>query len=161
MITQTFDACPKIMSTTPTGNMTSYRPDESDLEVFSEHIWLQGAFLGAMAYGMQFIVYCMTFHLLWRRRKHSPSTSRGDIGRLIYITLTFTCCTLYIISLLAFTQQAFIDGRNIPGGPSAYEIVMFSIPIDMLGNAGFMMLSWVCDVINVSSSSDVLEAHFV
>jgi hypothetical protein len=62
---------------------------------------------------------------------------------------------------LAFTQQAFIDGRKIPGGLSAYEIAMFSITIDMLGNPVFMMLSWVCDVINVSLSSDVLEAHFV
>jgi hypothetical protein len=137
-------------ASSPSGNGTSFRPDESNLEIFSEHLWLQGAFLAAVAYGMQFIVYCMTSYVLWSRRKHVSSNPKADIGRIIYITITFILCTLYIASLLAFTQLMFIDDRNIPGGPNAFEGVYAWIPIDMLGNVAFMMLSWVCDIVNVS-----------
>jgi hypothetical protein len=51
-----------------------------------------------------------------------------------------------------FTQESFIDGRDIPGGPSAFETTMFSIPIDMLGNVVMIMSTWFCDVINVSTT---------
>ncbi|KAJ7653966.1 hypothetical protein DFH06DRAFT_1474624 [Mycena polygramma] len=54
-----------------------------------------------------------------------------------------------MVGLLQFTQQAFIDDRNIHGGPNAYEDAMFSIHIDMLANVTMVILTWMCDVINV------------
>ncbi|KAF9457973.1 hypothetical protein BDZ94DRAFT_1174538 [Collybia nuda] len=125
----------------------AYRPDETDKQIFSEHTWLQGAFLAAVAYGMQVILYSMSCYLLVRHRTSTNSTK--NIGLTVYITILFTLGTLYIAALLQFTQESFIDGRNIPGGADAYEKVMFSSPIDMLGNVTMVILTWMCDIINV------------
>ena len=55
-------------------------------------------------------------------------------------------------SLAKFTQLAFIDNRNFPGGPSAFENDEFSIPVDELGNVAFVLNNWLCDAVIVSTS---------
>jgi hypothetical protein len=127
---------------------TSYRPDETNAQIFSEHTWLQGAFLASVAYGMEVILFAMSVSLLWTARKRD--NTRMNTGLIIYITIIFILSTLYMAGLLQFTQQSFIDDRNIEGGPSEYENVMYSMPIDMLGNVTMVMLTWMCDIINVS-----------
>ncbi|KAJ7495956.1 hypothetical protein B0H11DRAFT_878155 [Mycena galericulata] len=126
---------------------SSYRPDETPADVFSEHTWLQGAFLSCVAYGMQAILFILCLHLLWTPR--ARKISRWSAGVSIYITVMFLLGTLYMAALLEFTQQSFIDARNIPGGPNAYEDIMYSIPIDMLANVTMVVLTWMCDVINI------------
>jgi hypothetical protein len=124
-----------------------YAPDESEAVRFSERTWLQGAFISVLAYGMQVVLYSMSCYWLYQNR-HTDNSKR-NVGLMIYITVIFVLGTLYIAGLLQFTQDAFIDGRNIPGGPSVYETVMFSVPIDMLPNVIMVLLSWMCDIINV------------
>ncbi|ESK86665.1 hypothetical protein Moror_9691 [Moniliophthora roreri MCA 2997] len=51
--------------------------------------------------------------------------------------------------LLQFTQESLIDGREIPGGPNAFETVMFFLPVEMLANVTMVITSWLCDIINV------------
>lgn len=53
-------------------------------------------------------------------------------------------------SLAEFTQLAFIDNRNFPGGPNAYENVMFAIPVDSMGNVSAALQNWLCDALLVS-----------
>lgn len=55
-----------------------------------------------------------------------------------------------MVSLAAFTQMAFIDNRNYPGGPDAFENDMFSIPIDNAGNVAFVLSNWLSDAVVVS-----------
>jgi hypothetical protein len=126
---------------------SQYAPDEPQATIFSEHTWLQGAFLAAVAYGMQLILYVMSSYWLYKARNHR--NSKKNTGLIIYTSIIFLLGTLYIAALLQFTQDSFVDGRNIVGGPSAYETVMYSVPIDMLGNVTMVMLSWMCDIINV------------
>ncbi|KAJ7747327.1 hypothetical protein B0H16DRAFT_1320684 [Mycena metata] len=125
----------------------AYRPDETPAEIFSEHTWLQGAFLSCIAYGMQAILFFMSLHLLafapGRKR------SRWNVGLAWYMTVMFILSTLYMAGLLEFTQEAFVDARNIPGGPNAYEDVEYSLPIDMLANVAVVLLTWLCDLINI------------
>ncbi|KAJ7739989.1 hypothetical protein DFH07DRAFT_839566 [Mycena maculata] len=125
----------------------TYRPDESNAAIFSEHTWLQGAFLAAVAYGMETILYAMSVHLLWTGRKEK--NKKRNFGLIVYITIIFILGTLYMAGLLQFTQQSFIDDRNIEGGPNTYEDIEFSIPIDMLANVIMVMLTWMCDIVNV------------
>ncbi|KAF5385551.1 hypothetical protein D9757_006746 [Collybiopsis confluens] len=125
------------------------RPDESSSTIFSEHTWLQGAFLGAIAYGIEFVLYSMACQMLWvHRRRYSPSPRR-NIFLICYISVIFILSTLYLVGLLEFTQLSFIDGRNIEGGPNNFEEVMFSLPIDMLANVIMVLNAWLCDIINV------------
>lgn len=125
----------------------SYRPDESPSVILAEHTWLQGAFLAAVAYGIQFVLYVMTCFFLWKLRNRANTTK--NLFLIFYISMIFVLSTLYMAGLLQFTQEAFIDDRNISGGPTNFENIMFSLPIDMLANVIMVLNSWFCDVINV------------
>ncbi|KAF7376377.1 hypothetical protein MSAN_00053200 [Mycena sanguinolenta] len=124
------------------------RPDETSKEIFSEHTWVQGAFLACVAYGMAAILFFQCINLLLFAPRSKPS--RWTQALTLYITVMFVLSTLYIAALCLFTQESFIDGRNIPGGPNAFEDVMFSSPVDMLANATLVILSWFADLINAS-----------
>ncbi|KAJ7680581.1 hypothetical protein DFH06DRAFT_1315334 [Mycena polygramma] len=128
------------------GIPAAYRPDETSMEIFSEHTWLQGVFLACMAYGMVVILFFSCMHLLL----FAPARkiSWWTIGLACYIGVLFGLSTLYIGALAEFSQEAFVDGRNIPGGPNTFEDIMFSIPIDMLAN---VTMIWRCYVIYKSS----------
>ncbi|KIK65899.1 hypothetical protein GYMLUDRAFT_951611 [Collybiopsis luxurians FD-317 M1] len=125
------------------------RPNESASEIFSEHTWLQGAFLGAIAYGVECVLYLMACQMLWLHRRRHSQSPRRNIFLICYISVIFVLSTLYVAGLLEFTQLSFIDGRNIQGGPNGFEEVMFSLPIDMLANVIMVLNAWLCDVINV------------
>ncbi|KAG1829614.1 hypothetical protein EV424DRAFT_1507195 [Suillus variegatus] len=118
---------------------SSWTPDESSETLLAEKGWLQGAVVGAVAYGIEVALYFMCSHLLFQQmnrtnyKKHLPS--------LIYIITTFILSTLFMVSLADFTQLAFIQYRDFPGGPNAFENIMFRLPVDSLGNvSGFLMI---------------------
>ncbi|KAG7094109.1 hypothetical protein E1B28_007724 [Marasmius oreades] len=91
----------------------------------------------------------MASYLLWMHRHQNKSKSHKNIFLILYISIIFTLSTLYMAGLLQFTQESFIDGRMIEGGPNVFENDMFSLPVDMLANVIMVLLSWFCDVINV------------
>ncbi|KIJ57991.1 hypothetical protein HYDPIDRAFT_163675 [Hydnomerulius pinastri MD-312] len=87
----------------------------------------------------------MAFHLLmWQNNRFEIR-----VPLLIYITVAFMLGTLFMVALAAFTQMAFIDDRNYPGGPNAFENNMFSIPVDDSGNAAFVLSNWLADALVV------------
>jgi len=57
----------------------------------------------------------------------------------------FILSTLTIASQAEMTQLGFIENRDFPGGPAAYEELMFSIPISSLGNYCFSLMNWFSD----------------
>ncbi|KAL1736337.1 hypothetical protein FB107DRAFT_221861 [Schizophyllum commune] len=123
---------------------SSWRPKEDSWTLFSERTWLQGAFLATVAYGMQVVLFTSAAYLLYKRKK-----DKRNVALLVYISVIFSLGTLYMGGLLKFTQLCFIDQREYPGGPSAYEDDMFSIPVDMLANVTLVICNWLCDIINV------------
>lgn len=155
------------MASTDT-NSSDWRPQESSQDILAEHAWLQGAVLASVAFGMSSILYFMTIHLLRMRpassESHDARSQKKRIALIIYITLIFMLGILYMAGLLQFTQLSFIDDRDYPGGPNAFEQVMFSLPVDMLGNVTMVILTWMCDIINVRAERhrclDILMARF-
>jgi len=135
---------------------STWVPDEDSQTLFSERCWLQGVIVSAVAYGITVSLYLLSFHLLVRERNRVELKKRGPL--LIYISIIFFLGTLFMCSLAAFTQMAFIDDRNYPGGPSAFENEMFSIPVDNVGNAAFTLSNWFCDALLVSSSATIALA---
>lgn len=73
------------------------------------------------------------------------------LAYLAYISLIFTMGTIYYIPLLVSTQESFIDNRNYPGGPSAYEDVIFAKSFDMMGNAAYVVSTILADGLMVST----------
>ncbi|KAG1812181.1 uncharacterized protein BJ212DRAFT_1483356 [Suillus subaureus] len=132
---------------------SSWTPDESSETFLAEKGWLQGTVVSAVAYGINVALYLMCFHLLFRQMNRM--NYKKQLPLLIYITTTFIFSTLFMAALADFTQLAFIQYRDYPGGPNAFENNMFGIPVDNLGNVcGFltMILSdglvvWRCMVI--------------
>ena len=127
---------------------SSWAPDEDPQTLFSERCWLQGTIVCAVAYGIVISLYLSSFRHLMHKRNRAEFKNRLPL--LIYITITFLLSTLYMISQAAFTQMAFIDDRDYPGGPSAFENNEFSIPVDDVGNTAFILTSWLSDALVVS-----------
>lgn len=129
---------------------SSWVPDEDSQTLFSERCWLQGVVISAIAYGVTVSLYFLSFYL--RVRDQNRVEFRKRLPLLAYITISFLLGTIFMIALAAFTQMAFIDDRNYPGGPNAYENNMFSIPIDNTGNVVFVLSNWLSDALVVSDS---------
>ncbi|KAI0310866.1 hypothetical protein OF83DRAFT_1069832 [Amylostereum chailletii] len=124
--------------------MTSpYAPDESPFEIFTEKTWLQGAILGAVGYGIQFMLFANCFVLLCKQM--SRDNLRQKLPFLIYICAIFSLGTIFMVCSASFTQFAFISLRNYPGGPNAVENDFLSAPIDEGGNVAFVMTAWLSD----------------
>ena len=128
------------------------RPNESAGEIFAEHAWLQGALLAAVAYGIEFVLYFMACYLLWIHRNRNDPEKKKKVLFIVYISTIFVLSTLYTAGLFEFTQESFVNGRNIPGGPNGFENEMFSLPIDMLANV-MVIVTWLCDIVNVGLST--------
>ncbi|KAG2097497.1 uncharacterized protein F5147DRAFT_714896 [Suillus discolor] len=132
---------------------SSWTPDESSETLLEEKGWLQGAVVSSIAYGIGVTLFFMCFHLLIRQM--TRTNYKKSLPLLIYITIDFILGTLFMASLADFTQLAFIQYRDYPGGPNAFENNMFGIPVDNLGNVcGFLMMAlsdglvvWRCMVI--------------
>ncbi|KAF5381201.1 hypothetical protein D9757_007863 [Collybiopsis confluens] len=124
-------------------HMADFSPDETPSELFDENMWLQGAMITSVGYGAVLTLYILAFYILvsrldqWNRRSH--------VALLAYITAQFILATLFQAANARFTQLAFINDRNFPGGPSGFEVNMFFIPIDMMGNASYIIANWLAD----------------
>ncbi|KAG1784698.1 uncharacterized protein HD556DRAFT_1462771 [Suillus plorans] len=105
---------------------SSWTPDEPSETLLAEKGWLQGTVVSAVAYGIGVALFFMCFHLLFRQMNRT--NYKKLLPFLIYITTTFILSTLFMAALADFTQLAFIQYRNYPGGPSAFENL--SIPMD-------------------------------
>ncbi|KAF8151342.1 hypothetical protein B0H34DRAFT_126251 [Crassisporium funariophilum] len=128
---------------------TSWRPDVPASQLFEEKTWLQGGILSAVAYGVVVTLFFLNFVLLKDRiRAESSSVRRKQNTALLgYISVMFLLSTLTMASQAEYTQLGFIDNRDFPGGPAAYQKLMFSIPISNLGNVCFSLMNWLADVV--------------
>ena len=120
----------------------SWIPDESPEIIFSEKTWLQGAILTGVGYGIVFTLFCMTFRALTIGLRWSDYKK---IAFLAYIMIMFLLGSIFMGACAQMTQLSFVQYRNIPGGPSEYENVEFSIPADEAGNVVFVLTNWFAD----------------
>ena len=135
------------MSTAP-GADPAWRPDEDQATILSEERWLQGAFVATIAYGAIVVLCIQCFFILVRSFKFSKAKTTR-YGLIIFVILMFFLNTGLIAATIRFTQQAFVDFRNYEGGPSAYEVDFFSIPIGAAGNDCLIVTTMVADALLV------------
>ncbi|KAJ7626845.1 hypothetical protein FB45DRAFT_1059766 [Roridomyces roridus] len=126
----------------------SYAPvNETSADLFNEETWLQGAILCSVGYGVVLALFAMCFYLLIQQWKGSHS--RRSVFFLVYISIEFILASLFQGSIAKFVQLAFIEDRNFPGGPAAFEAAEFSIPVDEIGNVAFVLTNWFSDALLV------------
>ncbi|EED84965.1 predicted protein [Postia placenta Mad-698-R] len=126
---------------------SSWAPDEPPDVLYAEKTWLQGALLSNIVYGVELALFIMCFKLLVRQMDRT--NRRRHLILLVFISVLFILGTIFVYSLSEFTQLAFIEQRNFPGGPSAYENDMFWIPVDELGVAVWVIGNWLMDLLLV------------
>ncbi|PPQ94610.1 hypothetical protein CVT25_011404 [Psilocybe cyanescens] len=121
----------------------AWRPQEDNATIFNERTWLAGIILSAVAYGIVFTLFMMSFVQLIRTTNKSNLASKLPL--LLYISVIFFLGTLIIGAGSKMTQLSFIDYRMIPGGPAVFEEVEFSIPIDEIANVAYVLANWFAD----------------
>jgi len=124
-----------------------YAPDESPSQLFAEKTWLQGALLSNIVYGIEVSLFAICFKLLFTRTNRM--NERKQLMLLTFVTVLFILGTIFVYSLSEFTQLAFIENRNYPGGPAAYEEAMFWVPASKIGTVVFVMGNWLMDLLLV------------
>ncbi|KAF7795293.1 hypothetical protein EIP86_006447, partial [Pleurotus ostreatoroseus] len=116
---------------------SSWAPDEDTATIFAEDKWLEGALLMCIAYGSAATLCVQCFIMLLPKVMPTPRQRFSfkppqDTLLFLYVALVFALNTVLVGGLMKFDQQAFVDDRNYPGGPSAYETA--PVPLDVLGN---------------------------
>jgi uncharacterized membrane protein len=122
---------------------------ESAAIILAEKSWLQGAIISSVAYGSAATLFFICFYLLYTQC--TTKNRRKHLILMAYTSVIFILGTLFQAAMSEMTQLSFIENRNIDGGPSAYETVMFSIPVDEIGNVAFVIGMWLCDLVIVST----------
>ena len=121
---------------------------ETSYQIFTEDTWLQGALLSNIAYGVELALFAMCFHLLIAQMNRR--NKKRQFCLLSFISILFVLGTTFVGGSMKFAQQAFVEYRNFPGGPAAFEQAMFSDPVDELANVSWVVGNWFMDIFLVS-----------
>ncbi|KAG1794930.1 hypothetical protein EV424DRAFT_1547816 [Suillus variegatus] len=127
----------------------SYTPDESSAQLYAEKTWLAGSIMTGVGYGVVLALFWLCLQLLWRRTRVKDADYARNCFFLVYVCVMFTLGSLFMGSISQFTQLAFINDRNFPGGPSAWEVEMFSINVDEISNVSFVLADWCATALMV------------
>jgi hypothetical protein len=121
----------------------AWRPAEDNITIINERTWLAGMILAAVAYGVAFTLFVLTFRQLVKTTTKYNYTQR--LPFIIYVTLMLILGTLFVGAIAKMTELSFIDYRLFPGGPAAFEELEFSIPIDEISNVSYVIANWLAD----------------
>lgn len=105
------------------------------------------ALLSNIVYGVELALFGICFKLLVQQTNRE--NYRRQLFFLSFITLVFILGTVFVYSNSEFTQLAFVDDRDFPGGPAMFEDKMFWIPVDELGVVSWVVGNWMMDMLMV------------
>lgn len=92
----------------------------------SEGYWFLGIILAGVDYGINItlLVICANFLrrriLEHRRDRLDPGQYRWDVISLCYVLVMFGFATSSMVLEIRVTEDAFVELRDLPGGPSFY-----------------------------------------
>ncbi|TFK55089.1 hypothetical protein OE88DRAFT_1642333 [Heliocybe sulcata] len=119
--------------------------NETALDIYNERTLLDGAIMTGVVYGIHFTIFVQTAYLLMKDL-HRKSSSQFFLA---YIIVMFILGTLFVSSSSRVAQMTFVDDRNYPGGPEAWQEAAFSIPANLLGNITFTLANWLADALMI------------
>jgi hypothetical protein len=80
--------------------------------------------------GVHLTLFVQCFSLLTQRR---PNGKR-DWPILVYVCVIFTLGTVGFGGQVKFDELTFIQNRNFPGGPLAYNLLMYNEKVNVMSN---------------------------
>ncbi|KAJ7587157.1 hypothetical protein C8J56DRAFT_1165266 [Mycena floridula] len=120
-----------------------YAPQEPVQLIITEKYDFIGMHLADMLYGVTVILFfrCMIGILLPRHgRARKPWMA-------VYTLVLFGLATIFTGMNLQVSRLGFIDDRNFPGGPEAYQLFLFSTPLALTPNIVFILANWLADAL--------------
>ncbi|TFK35070.1 hypothetical protein BDQ12DRAFT_688752 [Crucibulum laeve] len=117
-------------------------PGESAADLWVERSNLDGVVLAGVTYGVLFTIAVQCIQLLYQSRIHDGKTARP---LLVYTVLMLALATTGFGCNAKFNEMTYIDFRNFPGGPNAFTVTFYSIPVNMAGFACYVIMSWIAD----------------
>ncbi|KAG2125017.1 hypothetical protein DEU56DRAFT_585563 [Suillus clintonianus] len=118
---------------------------ESREQLYAEATWLHGAIVAAMFYGVVVIMTFICWRSLWPRIKSHATGYKKKRFFLCYVAFIFVLGTIYIAFTAEETQNAFINNRLYPGGPSAFARTAFSPTLGVT----LLLSNWCADLLMI------------
>ncbi|KAF7290712.1 hypothetical protein MIND_01311900 [Mycena indigotica] len=118
----------------------SYAPAGDASNALVEKSFLDGYALGAVSYGILVILTWQTLYSFL-----SLPRTRMPWGLVLCACGIFTLATIGFGSATKINEEAFIDDRAAPGGPSGFEVSSFASGVNMMGVIAYVVLSWLAD----------------
>ncbi|KAJ7160006.1 hypothetical protein C8R43DRAFT_881741 [Mycena crocata] len=115
-------------------------PGESAFDLWVEKSNLNGVLLSGVAYGVLFTISLQTLLLFFQLPR-----AKIPWGWVAYVSLMFTLASIGFGGNAKFNELTYIDNRNIPGGPNAYTVEFYSIPVNMMEFCAYVVMSWLAD----------------
>ncbi|KAK0186806.1 hypothetical protein F5146DRAFT_1143193 [Armillaria mellea] len=109
-------------------------------------LWLEQALhatvhIGAMAYGVQLaIAFLAVYNVLHSTKKRYVWQTITFISFIVILSTIYTACNIH------FNEMAWIDERNYPGGPLAYQLEQQNQKVQTVGNVASVLLTILADL---------------
>jgi len=114
-------------------------PGESLRDIRVEQSLLDGTVIGGAAYGVHLTIFIQCIDVLSQRPKDGVLNWR----LIVYVCGVFSLGTVGFGAGMKYNEKTFIDDRNFPGGPLAFNYDMFGDPMNVLGFSAFFVLDWL------------------
>ncbi|KZV85722.1 hypothetical protein EXIGLDRAFT_725534 [Exidia glandulosa HHB12029] len=116
----------------------TWAPNESAADLWFERGWLDGVFVGAVAYGVHASLFFTTLSLLRQR----PRSTWKDNGWIAYIVVLFVVSSVGNGLQLKMAELGFIGYRNYPGPKAGWEA---GNQLVIACNAVYVVNTWLQD----------------
>ncbi|KAL1762037.1 hypothetical protein FB107DRAFT_254543 [Schizophyllum commune] len=106
-----------------------------------------GAILCGSAWGILLTVAFMTVQALLASLRSNPHWSRTAMPLLAFVVIIVACGTLNFAGNTDISRRMFVENRMYPGGPSMFLNDHYDDPMNVLGNAGYIIANFFADAL--------------
>ena len=120
-------------------------PGESTADLMSERFNLIGlTVMSSFCEGVLFALYVLTINALVSQYRRSTD-KKFFFFHVFYTTMLLALGTIGNAANARVAELTWIDNRNYPGGPIAFTIDQYAIPMNVMGDSAFVVASWFQD----------------
>ncbi|KZV91470.1 hypothetical protein EXIGLDRAFT_750135 [Exidia glandulosa HHB12029] len=120
---------------------STWKPAETDMQLWLERSWMSGVLLGAVAYGVHATLFFTALTLLLQRNR---TGKLKDWTWIAYICILFITSSMGNGAQMRALQVGFIDERNFPGGPGVW-VARTTAFVGVFCNSVYVVNSWFQD----------------
>ncbi|TCD68582.1 hypothetical protein EIP91_010371 [Steccherinum ochraceum] len=126
-------------------DLSAFAPlNETASQIHVDEATLIGYDIVFCAYGVHVTLFFICLNMLWSQRKARP---RQTYTWIAYIVLLFILGSLANGINMKVNVLMFVNNRDYPGGPTAYDKATFSVPINLICTSACILGAWLQDAL--------------